>query len=129
MKATASKVNDVDRYIAGFPETTQYLLDQVRATIKKAAPEAEEVISYQMPAYKLHGMLVFFAGYKNHIGFYPGAGGIEAFKKEISIYKNAKGSVQFPLDKKLPLQLITTIVKFRVKQNLEKAALKVKKKK
>jgi len=129
MKAIISKVNDIDKYIAGFPEETQYLLDKIRATIIKAAPEAEEVISYQMPAYKLHGMLVFFAGYKNHIGFYPGAGGIEAFKKEISVYKNAKGSVQFPLDKKLPLQLITRIVKFRVKQNLEKAALKVKKKK
>ena len=129
MKAIISKVNDIDKYIAGFPEETQYLLDKIRATIIKAAPEAEEVISYQMPAYKLHGMLVFFAGYKNHIGFYPGAGGIEAFKKEISVYKNAKGSVQFPLNKKLPLQLITRIVKFRVKQNLEKAALKVKKKK
>jgi len=129
MKTAISKVNDIDKYIAGFPEETQYLLDKIRATIIKAAPEAEEVISYQMPAYKLHGMLVFFAGYKNHIGFYPGAGGIEAFKKEISVYKNAKGSVQCPLNKKLPLQLITRIVKFRVKQNLEKAALKVKKKK
>jgi len=124
-----SKANNVDSYIAGFPEATQYLLDELRATIKKAAPDAEEVISYSMPAFKYHGMLVFFAGYKNHIGFYPGAGGIEAFKKEISVYKNAKGSVQFPLDKKLPLQLVTRIVKFRVKQNLEKAALKIKKKK
>ena len=129
MKTTISKVNDIDKYIAGFPEETQYQLDKIRATIIKAAPGAEEVISWRMPAYKLHGMLVFFAGYKNHIGFYPGAGGIEAFKKEISVYKNAKGSVQFPLNKKLPLQLITRIVKFRVKQNLEKAALKVKKKK
>jgi len=129
MKMPVSKANNVDSYIAGFPEATQYLLDELRATIKKAAPDAEEVISYSMPAFKYHGMLVFFAGYKNHIGFYPGAGGIEAFKKEISVYKNAKGSVQFPLDKKLPLQLVTRIVKFRVKQNLEKAALKVKKKK
>jgi len=129
MKMPVSKANNVDSYIAGFPEATQYLLDELRATIKKAAPDAEEVISYSMPAFKYHGMLVFFAGYKNHIGFYPGAGGIEAFKKEISVYKNAKGSVQFPLDKKLPLQLVTRIVKFRVKQNLEKAALKIKKKK
>src|SRR5436190_24202613 len=113
MKTAATKVNDIDRYIAGFPEATQYLLDELRATIKKAAPAAEEVISYQMPAYKFHGMLVFFAGYQRHIGFYPGAGGIEAFKKEISVYKNAQGSVQFPLDKKLPLKLITAIVKFR----------------
>jgi len=129
MTMPVSKANNVDSYIAGFPEATQYLLDELRATIKKAAPDAEEVISYSMPAFKYHGMLVFFAGYKNHIGFYPGAGGIEAFKKEISVYKNAKGSVQFPLDKKLPLQLVTRIVKFRVKQNLEKAALKIKKKK
>jgi len=129
MKTTISKVNDIDKYIAGFPEETQYQLDKIRATIIKAAPEAEEVISWRMPAYKLHGMLVFFAGYKNHIGFYPGSGGIEAFKKEISVYKNAKGSVQFPLGKKLPVQLITRIVKFRVKQNLEKAALKGKQKK
>jgi len=129
MKMPVRKANNVDSYIAGFPEATQYLLDELRAAIKKAAPDAEEVISYSMPAFKYHGMLVFFAGYKNHIGFYPGAGGIEAFKKEISVYKNAKGSVQFPLDKKLPLQLITRIVKFRVKQNLEKAALKIKKKK
>ncbi len=129
MKASTQKVNDIDKYIAGFPEETQYLLDEIRAAIKKAAPEAEEVISYQMPAYKYQGMLVFFAGYKNHIGFYPGAGGIEAFKKEIAAYKNAKGSVQFPLDKPLPVKLITQIVKFRLLQNKEKAALKVKKKK
>ncbi|MEO5591076.1 MAG: DUF1801 domain-containing protein [Chitinophagaceae bacterium] len=127
MKATTTKVNDIDKYIAGFPEETQKLLNQIRATIIKAAQGAEEVISYQMPAYKFHGMLVFFAGYKNHIGFYPGAGGIEAFKKEIAVYKNAKGSVQFPLDKKLPLELVTKIVKFRVKQNEEKAILKKKK--
>jgi len=126
---TANKVNEVDKYIAGFPEATQYLLHTIRTTIKKAAPAAEEVISYQMPAYKYNGMLVFFAGYKNHIGFYPGAAGIEAFKKDISSYKNAKGSVQFPLDKPLPLKLITKIVKFRVQQNKEKAALKIKKKK
>jgi len=127
MKTTTAKVNDIDRYIAGFPEETQYLLDKVRTTIIKAAPEAEEVISYQMPAYKYQGILVFFAGYKNHIGFYPGAGGIEAFKKEIAVYKNAKGSVQFPLDKPIPLQLITKMVKFRMKQNKEKAAAKKKK--
>ena len=127
MKTVHTKVNDVDKYIAGFPETTQYLLNKVRAAIIKAAPEAEEVISYQMPAYKYQGMLVFFAGYKNHIGFYPGAGGIEAFKKEIAGYKNAKGSVQFPPDKPMPVKLITQIVKFRLQQNKEKAAVKKKK--
>ena len=123
----ATKTNEIDKYIAGFPEATQILLDKIRATIIKAAPEAEEVISYMMPAYKYQGMLVFFAGYKNHIGFYPGAGGIEAFKKEIAVYKNAKGSVQFPLDKPLPVKLIKQIVKFRLKQNKEKAAAKKKK--
>ena len=98
-------------------------------TIRKAAPDAEEVISYQMPAYKCQGMLVYFAGYKNHIGFYPGAAGVAAFKEELSVYKNAKGSVQFPIDKLLPLKLIAEIVTFRVKENAAKAAMKAKKKK
>ena len=111
---------DVDEYISGFPPTTQTKLQQLRETIRNAAPDADEVISYAMPAYKLNGMLVYFAGYAKHIGFYPGAGGIAEFKEELSIYKNAKGSVQFPLEQQLPLTLITRIVKFRVKQNLEK---------
>ena len=111
---------DVDEYISGFPPATRAMLQQLRETIRNAAPDADEVISYAMPAYKLNGMLVYFAGYAKHIGFYPGAGGIAAFKKELSIYKGAKGSVQFPLDQQLPLTLITRIVKFRVKQNLEK---------
>lgn len=119
-------VKNVDEYIAGFPEHTKTMLEKLRATIRKAAPKAEEVISYMMPAYKYHGMLVFFAGYKNHTGFYPGAGGVEAFKKEIAVYKWAKGSIQFPLDKPLPLGLITQIVKFRVMQNTEKAKIKKK---
>src|SRR2546423_15286514 len=119
MKTT--KPENVEEYIAGFPKETQILLEQIRATIVKAAPEAEEVISYQMPAYKYNGMLVYFAAYKNHIGFYPTASGIEAFKKELSVYKGAKGSVQFPLDKPMPLNLISKIVKFKVKKNLEKA--------
>ena len=118
------KTNEIDRYISDFPRETQLKLEQVRATILKAAPKAEEVISYKMPAYKLNGMLVWFAGYKNHIGLYPGANGIEAFKKEIAAYKWAKGSVQFPLDKPLPLGLITKMVKFKVKTNLEKAKAK-----
>ena len=102
MKTKGDKAIYVDAYIAGFPKDTQTLLEQLRTAIMKAAPDAEEVISYQMPAYKYFGMLVYFAGYKNHIGFYPGAAGIETFKKELSIYKGAKGSVQFPLDKPLP---------------------------
>jgi uncharacterized protein YdhG (YjbR/CyaY superfamily) len=119
---------NISEYIATFPESTQQLLEQIRSTITKAAPKAEEAISYAMPTFKLHGNLVHFAGYKNHIGFYPGAGGIAAFQKEIDKYKNAKGSVQFPLDQPLPLALVTKITKYRVKQNLEKAALKAQRK-
>lgn len=115
---------DVDKYIAGFPPATQNVLEQIRSTIKKAAPEAEEVISYQMPAYKCNGMLVYFAAYKNHIGFYPTPSGIESFKNELSIYKGAKGSVQFPLEDPLPVNLITRIVAFRVKENRELAEIK-----
>jgi len=115
-----TKPTNVNEYIVSFPKATQTLLKQIRATIKKAAPDAEEIISYQMPAYKYNGPLVYFAGYKNHIGFYPTPQGITAFKKELSVYKGSKGAVQFPLDEKLPLDLITKIVKYRVKQNSEK---------
>lgn len=127
MIAKTAIPTNVDAYIASFPEETQTLLEQLRATIKKAAPGADELISYQMPAYKYNGMLVYFAGYKNHIGFYPTASGIANFTKDLSDFKNSKGAVQFPLDKPLPLQLVTKIVKFRVKENLEKAAIKAKK--
>ena len=122
-------INNVDAYIASFPPETQLLLELVRATIKKAAPKAEEVISYQMPAYKLEGILVYFAGYKKHIGFYPGGGGLEEYKDEVSKYKHSKGAVQFPLDKDLPVGLITKIVKFRIKQNQAKAKEKALSKK
>jgi uncharacterized protein YdhG (YjbR/CyaY superfamily) len=118
------KPKDIDEYICGFPTENQKLLQQIRATIKKTAPKAEEVISYGMPAYKLGDILVYFASHKNHIGFYPTASGIEAFKKELSRYKWSKGAVQFPLAKPLPLGLITKIVKFRVKENLQKAKTK-----
>ncbi len=119
---------EIDHYIADFPPPTRELLEQLRSTILKAAAGAEEVIGYKMPAYRLHGVLLYFAGYKGHIGFYPSGSGIEAFKKELSVYKGAKGSVQFPLDKPLPVALITKIVKFRVKENLEKAKEKELKK-
>jgi uncharacterized protein YdhG (YjbR/CyaY superfamily) len=119
---------EVDRYIAAFPPPTQNLLEQMRSTILKAAPGVEEVIGYKMPAYRLHGVLVYFAGYKGHIGFYPSGSGIAAFKKELSVYKGAKGSVQFPLDEPLPVSLITKIVKLRVNENLEKAKEKELKK-
>jgi uncharacterized protein YdhG (YjbR/CyaY superfamily) len=121
-----AQTNNVDGYIAGFPETTRALLMQMRETIRQAATEAEEVISYQMPAYKLAGMLVYFAGCEKHIGFYPTPSGIEAFKQELSGYKGAKGSVQFPVNEPLPLELITRIVKFRATENLEKALAKRK---
>ncbi|MEO6453199.1 MAG: DUF1801 domain-containing protein [Ginsengibacter sp.] len=114
----------VDEYLNVFPSTVQGILQKVRQTIRAAAPDAEEIISYQMPAYKYNGMLVYFAGWKNHIGFYPASAGIKAFKKELSLYEGAKGSVKFPLDKPVPFDLISKIVKFRVKENEEKAALK-----
>ncbi len=119
---------NVDAYIKQFPPEVQAMLQKLRATIKAAAPKAEELISYMMPAYKYHGVLVYFGGYKNHIGFYPTGSGIEAFKKELSVYKGSKGAVQFPLDKPLPLALIKQIVKFRVLMNLEKEQLKKAKK-
>jgi uncharacterized protein YdhG (YjbR/CyaY superfamily) len=123
-----TKPVNIDEYISGFPKETQKMLEQLRATINKAAPNAEEVISYAIPAFKLKGMLVWFAAYSNHIGFYPRGSGIEAFKQELSIYKGAKGSVQFPLNKPLPSGLITKIVKFRVTENLQKAIPGTKKK-
>jgi len=114
------KANDIDEYITHFPKEIKERLEQIRTTIRKAAPDAEEAISYAMPTFKLNGNLVHFAGYKNHIGFYPAPQGIEAFKKELSKYPGAKGSVQFPHDQPLPLTLVTKIVKYRVKQNKEK---------
>jgi uncharacterized protein YdhG (YjbR/CyaY superfamily) len=118
---------DIDLYIAGFPEATQQVLKQVRATIRAAAPDATEIINYGIPTFFLKGNLVHFAGYKNHIGFYPTPSAIDAFKKELSVYKGAKGSVQFPLDKPMPLDLIRKITQFRVKQHLEKTAAKTNK--
>jgi len=114
------KAANTDEYIKGFPEETQKILEQMRATIRKGAPKATEVISYGMPAFKQNGVLVYFAAYENHIGFYPTPSGIEAFKDELSKYKSSKGAVQFPIDKPLPLALITKIVKFRVAKDMEK---------
>ncbi|MCC6584248.1 MAG: DUF1801 domain-containing protein [Chitinophagales bacterium] len=118
----------VDAYISAQPEVNQALLQTLRETILKAAPEAEELISYQMPAYKLHGVLVYFAGYKNHIGFYPTGSGISTFLPELTAYKTSKGTVQFPLNKKLPIALIRKMVKYRVQENLLKQQRKTKKK-
>jgi uncharacterized protein YdhG (YjbR/CyaY superfamily) len=116
-----TKPTTIDEYIAAFPQDIQQILQQVRATIKEAAPEAKETISYAMPAFTFHGNLIYFAGYKNHIGLYPTPAGIDEFKDDLSRYKGAKGSVQFPLDEPMPLDLITRITKFLVKRNLEKA--------
>ncbi|HET9431886.1 MAG TPA: DUF1801 domain-containing protein [Chitinophagaceae bacterium] len=118
MKSTIS--TSIDEYIAGFPKEIQKILEEVRATIKKAAPTAGETIKYAIPTFTLNGNLVHFAAFKNHIGFYPAPSGIEAFRKELSVYKGAKGSIQFPIDQPMPLDLISRIVKFRVKENSSK---------
>lgn len=118
---TKTKPTSIDGYIASSPKDIQKLLEEIRATIKAAAPGAEETINYGIPTFTLHGNLVHFAAFKNHIGFYPTPSGIEAFRKELSVYEGAKGSVRFPLVEKLPLALITKIVKFRVKENLERS--------
>jgi len=110
----------IDDYVDRFPKETQQLLRKMRLTIRRAAPKAEESISYGMPTFTLGRNRVYFAGYKNHIGFYPIPAGIEFFKKELSLYKQGKGSVQFPIDKPLPLALVSRIVKFRMKQDLSK---------
>jgi uncharacterized protein YdhG (YjbR/CyaY superfamily) len=124
ISSKTTPAQNTDEYIKQFPEKQQAALEQIRKAIKAAAPVAEEVISYNMPAYRQNGMLVYFAGYENHIGFYPTPSGITAFKKELAVYKGAKGSVQFPLDKPLPTGLIKKIVQFRVKENAEKAKVK-----
>ena len=113
--------SDIDSYISSFPEETNKILEKLRATIRKAAPEAKETINYGMPTFTLKGNLVHFAAFKNHIGFYPTPSGIESFKKELSAYEGAKGSVKFPIDKPLPLDLISEILKFRVKETLQKS--------
>lgn len=126
MKNENNPPRNIDQYIASHPEDVQEILQKIRLTIRDAAPEAQEAISYQMPTFKLNGNLVHFAAYKNHIGFYPTPAGIEHFKDEISAYKWAKGSVQFPLDQPIPYDLISRIVAFRVRENLEKARAKDK---
>jgi uncharacterized protein YdhG (YjbR/CyaY superfamily) len=128
MKTDQTAPKTIDEYIAGFPPEVQAILQKIRLTIRKAAPDAKETISYQMPTFTLHGNLVHFAAFKTHIGFYPVPTGIEQFKAELTGYKQGKGSVQFPLDQPIPYGLISKIVKFRVKENLAKAAAKTKKK-
>jgi uncharacterized protein YdhG (YjbR/CyaY superfamily) len=122
-------VKSIDAYIATYPKDVQDLLQQVRETIRKAAPEAQETIAYGIPTFTLNGNLVHFGGWKSHIGFYPAPAGTKEFEKELSKYEGAKGSVKFPLDQPIPYALITKIVKFRVKGNLAKAKAKIRKKK
>ena len=119
----------IDEYIFRFSLDVQGILEMLRKVIKESAPDAEEKISYQMPTFVLHGNLVHFAAYKNHIGFYPTPSGIDAFKDELSEFKGAKGSVQFPIEKPIPYELISKIVKFRVAENIKKAEDKFKDKK
>ena len=121
MRKGQSEPKDIDEYIAGFPEDVQKILEKIRTTIRKAAPDAEETIKYQMPTFTLNGNLVHFGAYKKHIGFYPAPRGVEKFKQALSAYEGAKSTVRFPLDKPIPFGLISKIVKFRVKKNLERA--------
>ena len=127
MKVTPTAPKDIDDYIAGFPEDVQEIMQKIRTTIKKAAPKAEETISYKMPTFNLNGhYLVYFAAYKKHIGMYPVPAGDEAFNQEIEAYQSGKGTLQFPLDQPIPYKLIRKIVKFRVKESLEKTKSKKK---
>ncbi len=127
MKTEQTAPRNIDEYIGGFPNGIREILEKIRITIRKAAPHAEEAISYRMPTFTLKGNLVHFAAFKEHIGFYPTPSGVEQFKQELSVYEGAKGSVRFPLDKPVPFGLISKIVKFRVEENLKKAETKRKK--
>lgn len=129
MEDNKSRSNSIDEYIATFPEELQTILQTIRETIQAAAPDAEEKISYQIPTFFLKGNLVHFAAFKNHIGFYPTPSGVAAFKEELAHYQKDKGSIQFPLDEPMPLDLITRIVKMRVSENLKKAESKSRKRK
>ncbi len=129
MKGQTDSFQSIDDYIATFPEDVQAILQALRATIRAAAPDAEERISYQMPAFFLSGALVYFAALKNHIGFYPTSSGIEAFRQELSAYEGSKGAVRFPIGEPLPMDLISRIVRYRVAENLRSAGTKASAKK
>ena len=124
MRKTSKRYTSVEEYLAGQPKETREILEGLRETIRRAAPRARERISYNMPAYDMNGVLVYFAGYKAHIGFYPTGSGIAAFQKDIAGYESSKGAIRFPLGHPLPNALITRIVKYRLKENLEKAKRK-----
>lgn len=127
MKTKQAPPKNIDEYLAGYPEDVQKVLEKIRMTIRKAAPRADEIINYGIPTFTLHGNLVHFAAFKNHIGFYPTPSGIEQFQAELLRYEGAKGSVRFPLDEPLPLDLIGRIVKFRVGENVKNAEMKGRK--
>lgn len=127
MKPDQTAPKSIDAYIAGYPPDVQEILEKIRLTIRKAAPDAQETIKYRLPTFTLKGNLVHFGAFKKHIGFYPTPTGTDKFKKELSIYEGAKGSIRFPLDRPMPFALIRKIVKFRVKENLERAKAKQKK--
>jgi uncharacterized protein YdhG (YjbR/CyaY superfamily) len=122
MSANPTTAKNIDEYIARFPEDVRAILEKIRRTIQKAAPEAKEVISYQMPAFHLKGNLVYFAAWKEHIGFYPPISGDEELQAEASVYAGKKGNLQFPLDQPIPYDLIRKVVQLRVRQNLERTA-------
>jgi uncharacterized protein YdhG (YjbR/CyaY superfamily) len=122
----ALQPKDIDSYIAQFPADVQAILKKVRTTIRRAAPDATETISYQMPAFRLHGVLVYFAGWKNHIGLYPPVTGDEALEQAVAPYAGEKGNLKFPLDRPIPYDLIERIVKLRVRQDMAKAAARRK---
>ena len=126
MQTLKNRILTIDEYIAGFPQDIQEILNELRAVIKAASPDAEEKISYQMPAYSLNGNLVYFAAYKDHVGFYPTSSGIEYFKEELAGFQISKGTIRFPLGKPLPLDLICHMVDFRVRENMEKLRIKKK---
>jgi len=128
MSADQTAPKNIDEYIAGFPADVREILEKIRMTIRRAAPDAEEKISYRMPAFTLRGNLVHFAAYKNHIGLYPAPTGTVEFNKELSVYRAAKNSVRFPLDRPIPFDLISQIVKLRVKEDLDRAEASRKKK-
>jgi uncharacterized protein YdhG (YjbR/CyaY superfamily) len=127
MKTSSHKPETIDEYISLHPPKVQELLEKIRMVIKKAAPDAIEAIKYQIPTFVLNGNLVHFGAYKNHIGFYPAPSGITVFKQELSVYESGKGSIQFPLDKEIPFDMIGRIVQFRVQENLEKVTNETRK--
>jgi uncharacterized protein YdhG (YjbR/CyaY superfamily) len=126
--AIVAKPTDIDGYISQFPANVQAILERIRETIRKAAPDAKEIISYQMPAFKQHGILIYFAAWKKHVGLYPPISGDDFLEKAVARYAGPKGNLQFPLDEPMPFKLIERIVKLRVKQDSEKAVAKRKQK-